>query len=329
MLSDPTEVPHAPRMLSKSQTLNHYPPQVVVSLDFELRWGMHDIYGFDFDAYRGNLEGVRQAVPALLDALAAHRIRATWATVGALACSGWDDYFQRAPRPPQYADSALAIKPRYAELDPGGALHFAPDLVRAILTTPGQDFGTHTFSHLYLREPGITADDVAADLAAAFRLYSEQYNVVPRSLVFPRNQPAFIEVVRASKIRIWRGNPRAWYYECEDSQHNGPVPRALKLVDSVTPLNRLAAPLEDDMTRASIFLRLSLPSSLWALHTWRIRRELEGMQPGDIFHIWFHPHNLGQDLKLRLSRVKQVLELVADKQQQGRLVSCSMADLVH
>ena len=103
---------------------------VVVSLDFELRWGIHDVYGLDFDAYRQNIEQVRHAVPALVTLLVEHGICATWATVGAIGCLSWDEYFKRAPAPPRYIRSCLAIDPRYAELDPDGTLHFAPGRTR-------------------------------------------------------------------------------------------------------------------------------------------------------------------------------------------------------
>lgn len=303
-------------------------PKVVISLDFELRWGMHDLYGLDFNPYRGNLEQVRYVVPALLKLFVEHNTQTTWSAVGALACENWDEYFRRAPPPPRYKSAALAVKREYADLDPDGVLHFAPALIREIVARPGQALGTHTFSHLYLREEGITAEDVAADLAAVSALYEEKFGTVPRSLVFPRNQPAFLDIVRASPIRIWRGNPDAWYYECEDTEHDGPLSKALKLIDGINPLCRLAAPLVEDMTRASMFLRLNLPRYAWAAHVRRIKGELGSLAPDEIFHIWFHPHNLGQDTELRLSRVEQVVELIAERQSRAKLLSCSMEDLV-
>ena len=83
--------------------------------------------------------------------------------------------------------------------------------MRSIAAATGQELGTHTFSHLYLREEGVTAHDVAADLAATAELYRERFGTVPRSLVFPRNQCAFLDVIRASTIRVWRGNQKRWY----------------------------------------------------------------------------------------------------------------------
>src|SRR5688572_30050895 len=138
----------------------HERASVVFSVDFELRWGVHDVHGTNLDGYRGELEQGRENVPRLLGLFSSCDIHATWATVGAIGCKDWGEYFRRAPPPPRYANPAFAIKPEYADMDPDGHLHFAPDLVRAVCATPGQELGTHTFTHLYMGEPGVTAEDV-------------------------------------------------------------------------------------------------------------------------------------------------------------------------
>lgn len=303
------------------------PPGIVISLDFELRWGVHDRYGLDFDAYRENLEQVPFIVPRLLKLFAARNIHATWAAVGALGCKNWDEYFSRAPKPPKYTNQLLAVSPKYADLDPNGGLHFAPDLLNAIVSTAGQELGTHTFSHLYVREQGVTKDDLIADLAAVCQLYKERFGFSPRSLVFPRNENAFIETVRASYIRVWRGNERAWYYERQGRATNWFLPRALRLVDSLSPFRTRAAPVEHEMTRASLFLRFNLPEFLWTAQLKRVERELKLLRQREIFHVWFHPHNLGAQTSLRLSRVEQLLDFIAEAQHRKRIASYSMADL--
>ncbi len=73
------------------------PPSVVISLDFELRWGVLDRVRDDFSAYRANLEGVPEAVDRMLDLFDEHEVRATWAIVGSLACTGWDEWEERRP----------------------------------------------------------------------------------------------------------------------------------------------------------------------------------------------------------------------------------------
>ena len=56
--------------------------QFIISLDFELLWGVRD--HADRDSYGQNVTGARAAVPRMLDLFERHGIAATWATVGFL-----------------------------------------------------------------------------------------------------------------------------------------------------------------------------------------------------------------------------------------------------
>jgi hypothetical protein len=283
--------------------------KIVWSFDFELRWGMHDHLGLDRDAYRKNLEGVREAVPRVLKLFGERGVRATWATVGALACNNWDEYFRRAPPPPRYLDPQLAIDPRYADLDPDGILHFAPDLVGLIAASPGQDLGTHTFSHIFLNEVGVMKRDAEADHAAATALFRERYGVAITSLVFPRNQIGFLDHYRSHGITAWRTNEKAWYLrETRHSKH--PLLRLLRIVDALTPLGARTDFFADGATRSTQFLRIALPELAWKAHLVKIKHEAARLEPGRILHLWIHPHNLGGNVPKSMARMEQVLEEV-------------------
>jgi peptidoglycan/xylan/chitin deacetylase (PgdA/CDA1 family) len=300
---------------------------ITISIDFELRWGLHDQLRFDTERYRKNLEEVPRVIPDLLQALAQHGVRATWAMVGALACTDWTDYFRRAPAPPRYQDPHFTFDKRYAEIDPDGYLHFAPSLVDMIAKCPGQEIGTHTFSHLFLGEAGVSAADVEADLSAAIQIHEERVGSAPVSLVFPRNQCAFLDVSRAKGIRIWRGNERDWYFNRNDSRSRSTLVRGRHVLDAINPWTCRAAPLEGDMTRSSLFFRPSLPDYLWPLHVRKIENSVSVMKPGDVFHMWFHPHNFGIDRVKRLARLQQVLAVMAELAHRRKLEFRSMREL--
>lgn len=69
--------------------------QFVISLDFELLWGVRD--NSDKAAYGQNVLGARDAVPHMLELFAARDIRATWATVGFLFCETKDELMASLP----------------------------------------------------------------------------------------------------------------------------------------------------------------------------------------------------------------------------------------
>ena len=300
-------------------------PKVVWSLDFELRWGVHDRLGLDADRYRKNLEGAREAVPRLLQLFSKRGVRATWATVGALGCSDWDDYFRRAPPPPRYFNSQFAVNRHFADLDPDGVLHFAPDLVALIAETAGQDLGTHTFSHIYLGELGVMEADAIADHAATLALFRERFYITPTSLVFPRNQVAFLAHYRAQGISAWRDNESSWYYQL--TRHtNHPVVRAFRVTDGLTPWRARGGSFSDGRCPSTLFVRVGLPESLWRLHLARIVNEVRRIKNGGVLHFWLHPHNLGADVSRGIQRLEQVLDVIDRKAPRGATYA-SMHDL--
>ena len=65
----------------------------VISLDFELMWGVRD--HATRESYGRNVLGGRQAVAAMLDLFHKRGISATWATVGALLCESKDELIAR------------------------------------------------------------------------------------------------------------------------------------------------------------------------------------------------------------------------------------------
>ena len=190
------------------------PGTLVISLDFELHWGVHD--KLELERYRDNLLGVRCVVPSLLELFAGEGIHATWATVGLLFFESKRELLANLPeRRPCYRQRALSA---YSILDTVGSdeqedpFHFAPSLIRRIADTPGQEIGTHTFSHFYCLEPGQDAGDFREDLRAAVRVMRAKTGRSPESIVFPRNQcnPDYLAVCRELGILAYRGNPEHW-----------------------------------------------------------------------------------------------------------------------
>ena len=91
---------------------------------------------------------------------------------------------------------------------------FAPELVRMILDCPGQELGSHSFSHYYACKAGQIPDQWRADLRAAKRIAFEKLGVIPRSLVFPRNQYSdeVIQIAGEEGFSAVRTNPKDWFW---------------------------------------------------------------------------------------------------------------------
>lgn len=285
-------------------------PHVVISLDFELRWGVADKLPDSPEPYCRNLEGEPEAVYGMLDYFAREGIGATWATVGALACSGWDEYFDRAPAPPAYEDPREGFKLSWRKLDPQGRLHFAPDAVAAIAKASGQELGSHTFSHICFREAGCGPADVLADSQAVAAAFGEKYGAAPTSFVFPRNQVSQTEALRQAGIERWRTNPRVACWNATRREEQSRLVRGMRLIDSLAPIGSRRAPSRE--MRASYLVRFPLNERMWKLHLRRIGRDAHRLGGGETLHLWWHPHNLGANVEGNLRRLAQLVDTIRD-----------------
>src|SRR3989344_5918278 len=78
---------------------------LVISLDFELFWGMFD--KASLDEYGENVLGERTAIPRMLELFVTYGIHATWATVGMLMTRNKLELLSLLPPPhlqPVYED---------------------------------------------------------------------------------------------------------------------------------------------------------------------------------------------------------------------------------
>ena len=305
---------------------------LVISLDFEIHWGLRDQMGTG-GPYRQNLLGVREAVPRMLEMFAEFEVAATWATVGFLFAASRDELERSSPAlKPSYTDPALSP---YAEpLGRGEAddpFHFAPSLIDEVRATPRQELETHTFSHYYTLAPGQSAAEFAADLRSA-REIAARRGVEFRSIVFPRNQhnPAYDPVLLDAGLLCYRGLPRAHPYRGDSAAQ-----RLVRLGDAyvdvagehTTPW--AAVPQESGLCNVpgSFFLRPFVPRLRHAdgLRLRRMARAIRGAAlRREIVHLWWHPHNFGRHTDENLAFLRRLLEVFAQYRESHGMRSMGM-----
>ena len=293
----------------------------VVSLDFELYWGMRDV--ISLEDYRAHLEGVHEVVPRLLDLFERFGVHATWATVGLVFAENQEEARAFAPQlRPSYDDPRLSP---YGALDRPGldrdaACYFAPTLVQRIAQSPHQELASHSYAHYYCVEPGQTRAQFEADLQAAAAI-AETRGVRLRSLVFPRNQVNrdYLPVLRDRGITAYRGVPGRWALQRGRSRLDTWVRRGVRLADNYMRLHDGAidvprpAPDDDDPIDlpGTRFLRpyASRLRKLEPAKLARIEGEMtEAATAGHAYHLWWHPHNFGRDPEPNLKMLEHLLE---------------------
>jgi peptidoglycan/xylan/chitin deacetylase (PgdA/CDA1 family) len=314
-----------------------------ISLDFELHWGVFDKK--DRMARKACYQNTLQLIKPMLDMFTQYGVHVTWATVGSLFAK--DEAEWKALKPTIEPSYGNAVYSAYKWAEENGLAaehtwaHFAPEEVQAILQYPGQELGTHTFSHYYCMEPQTTPEAFAADLRAAKKA-AEKFGVNPISLVFPRNQfnTDYLKICYAEGIRAVRSNPNNWFWTPVANEGNSLMRKIFRTGDGYMQMgNRTSYPLSS--IQAASGEPLQLPASRllrsWSpkygfTNTLRMRRLLQEMTDAakrkECYHLWWHPENFGDYPKENMEDLKTILQHYQWCQQQFGMESWNMGEFV-
>ena len=316
------------------------PGAFVISLDFEINWGVRDQQ--TLAQYGAHLRGVRQAVPAMLALFAEYGLHVTWATVGLLFFGTKAELLAHLPAvQPEYADPNLSPYRALQEVGPdetSDPYHFGRSLIAEIRATPHQEMASHTYCHYYCLERGQTVEAFEHDLGMAAQVAAE-HGLRLESLVFPRNQynANYLSACAAAGITSYRGNEASWIYKERSEEQQALYKRGARLLDAYVNLSGQHTARWADMAAsfpfnipASRFLR-PWSGRLKVLEGLRLRRILAGMEHaaryGEVYHLWWHPHNFGVNLTENMAVLRQIANHFRALQARYGLLSLSMSEV--
>ncbi|MDD6072361.1 MAG: polysaccharide deacetylase family protein [Clostridiales bacterium] len=311
---------------------------LITSLDFELYWGMQDVV--QLNKYSDNILGGRKAIPQLLDIFEKYNIHATWATVGFLFADGEKDAISYLPpkdRWPTYRseDSStyrcLGCTGDSEEVSP---CFYAPSLISQIAGVQGQEIGSHTFSHYYCREPGQTTEQFESDMLAAQEI-AEAHNYHVTSVVLPRNQCEleYTKVLNKLGFTAYRDEENDWIHEKVKFR---PLMRALRLMDVYFPLTGQGGYIPKNengiwnLTGSRMYKPYFKPLAF--LEKQKVRRikkqMLHAAKNGLVFHLWWHPHNIGVRTEYHLKQLDEIFSYYTELKKEYGMESLNMREVV-
>ncbi len=307
----------------------------MVSLDFELFWGMLDVC--PLKDYEANVLGGRKAIPQLLELFRKYGIHATWATVGYLFAENKEElrsFFPEEALRPSYENAA---QDSYAYLQTIGnneqeaPCFYAPSLIRQIAAVPGQEIGSHTFCHFYCKEKGQTEEQFAADMTAA-KAIARAHGHAVNSVVLPRNQCAasYMAILHDLGYTAYRDEENDWV-------HRIPVRllrRAFTLLDAYLPLTVGGGKPKFEngiwnLTGSKMYRPIMKPLRfLEGVKIWRIKLQMRhAAKNGLVYHLWWHPHNLGLETQTHLEQLEELFRCYQELKEKYGMVSLNMGEL--
>ena len=311
-----------------------------ISLDFELHWGVFDKR--DRKERQVCYQNTLKLVPQMLKLFSEYEVHVTWATVGSLFVKDEDEWNDAKPKnQPSYVIEKYSPY-RWARENGLGKeftwAHFAPEEVKMISDFPGQELGTHTFSHYYCLEQLNGEDAFDADLKVANHLATKLGNQIS-SLVFPRNQfnPYHLQLCYQNGIRTVRSNTNNWFWS--------PITNKASLARKVFRTGDAYFKMGKTTTYplSSINIKQEEPLQLPAsrlLRPWHpkykvanalaLRRSINELQSAaqnqEVYHLWWHPENFGDYPKENMDTLKAILEVYKKCKNKYGMTSWNMGE---
>lgn len=308
-----------------------------LSLDFELIWGTHDLFGPERFRRPCELERT-MIIDRLLDLFVEFEISATWCIVGHLFLDRCAT--EQGIKHPEIARPTHNwYRADWFTYDPSGSeasdpIFYGRSLVEKIRgCAMPQEIGSHSFSHVIFGDQGCSRQTAESEIAACVRA-ARELGIELRSFAFPRNQVGHLDVLGEYGFTCYRGPEPHWY---ERDRWPGTVKRLAHLWDvlaATTP--PVVKPVFVDaglwnIPGSMIYfpmhgLRRYIPLSR------RVKRAIKGLDTAarqkQIFHLWFHPTNLADQTEKMFEGLREILEHAAGLRAQGALSILPMESLV-
>lgn len=308
-----------------------------ISLDFELIWGTLDLFGPE--RYRRLCEIERaEVIERLLRLFEEYKVSATWCTLGHLflnQCSAQGgEKHPEISRPSHdwVAEDWFHHDP--CEVESENSVFVGRSLVEKIrdCRVP-QEVGCHSYSHVIFGDAGCSRATAASEVAECVRL-AEGMGLPLRSFAFPRNQVGHLDVLREYDFTCYRGPEPHWYERRKVPDAVRRLAHLWQVLTAATPPVVLPERMDNELWNipgSMIFFpmhgfRRYLPMSL------RVRRAVKGLNLAAhrrrIFHLWFHPTNLADQMETMFAGLREILEHADKLRARGELEVLTMENLI-
>jgi len=297
-------------------------PTFLLSFDCEGKWGFADGLSSRHQSLLSHA-ALTDAYRRLLALLARHRIRASFAFVGALTLSP-----EQADAHPQWFSDDTPVRrawlARFHEdrrrgISDGWLL---PGLLALVREQPQHEIASHGFSHLPLAESLVDRHTARRELETA-QAAAALHGLRLQTLVYPRNLCGYAsELDDCGFLGYRQGRARP----------AGTTARLGHLLTECWPRLRAeahAAPAHPLAIPAGAFLnwrhgmRRHVPPAL-TLGRWRHALD-DALARGGVVHLYSHPHNF-LDGDGQWTLLEQVLAAVAIRLRAGELANPTLAD---
>lgn len=298
------------------------------TLDTEFAWGHYDIFDPRLFSPDGNRE--RRTIIRILDLLDEYGLSATWAVVGRLFCK--DRSSCRDVLPLNLGEESSAFQALITNNHP---LLFAPDIVETLIERGARHaIGFHGFSHRVFTD--MTKEEARCEIEAWLKV-AVRYGIQPRTVVFPRNRIAHLDLFKEYGFLCFRGEEKYPGMIASPSIFGKALRRYYRF-SSIIAVPEIYQPRKDACGLYDFPASRSLFSvdrifedglrrmNLGALTTWAIMRGIrKAARQKKIFHLYSHPFEFrSEEDFVKLHDIFRTVKIEKDR---GTMISCFASSL--
>ena len=312
---------------------------LIISLDFELAWGIIE-KSYLKEYCKTNVCNVPIVVEKMLELFDKYQVNVTIATVGFLMCKDKKELEKYSPDlKPSYTNKALSPYAGFLEtIEQDAPCYFFPSIMKCLKKKNNVEIASHTFCHYYCWEAGQTISQFEEDIKAARRI-AEDKGIVLKSIVFPRNNVSdeYLKICKQQGVLSYRGNTRK-FFDKPKNKIEWYKNRLSRLIDSYIAISGHNTYNMDEVI-VSDELPINLPASrlfrpysnrmaiLEPLRINRIKQEIKyAAKNGEMYHLWWHPHNFGADIDKNMKNLESVLRYYAECHKKYGMQSYTMSE---
>lgn len=313
-----------------------------ISLDFELLWGLAGWTVEEIKRYQPRAEGAVGALRRIVELLSKYGMKCSIAHVGAMDYHSVEELLRDSDGiRPSYANplfsSYESLLPTIGRDFPA-RLFFCPDVLEWLRGCDNVELCSHTFSHYYCLEAGQSPQEFETDVRRATE-DARRKGKPFRTIIFPRNQVSseYLKICECYGLTHYRGNFENFLYRSETTPSRFDMRRVFRLLDTYVNLSgsntyvpEMACGGALRNVPGSRFLRPYMPALSW-LEPLKVRRIMKSMEHaahcGEIYHLWWHPHNFGLHTDENLQQLEQICRHFQTLRQRYQMESAFIGEL--
>jgi peptidoglycan/xylan/chitin deacetylase (PgdA/CDA1 family) len=303
----------------------------VFSLDTELAYGYYDSDQLRQTRFSPDGTRERKSIARLLDILDEFGIAATWACVGHM-------FYERCEN--CAVCPVLSWKGKYSSFDAvyetNHPLWYGADVIDMLLARGAHhEIAFHGYTHEVFDERTMSEEEARTEIREWLRV-AKRKNIVPRTVVFPRNRVGHLRLFAEFGFLCYRGaepasNAGMFPYLGKIRRRLRQVPFVLTppvyVLPNAGPLGLVNMPASPNyFRRGRRFNRFFDALNLGKLSmSGAIRGVGRAAKEGKIVHIWSHPCDFQTDKDWE--KLRHLFSHVSEQVSQGTIQSVTMGDL--